>query len=84
MTVRPRLFVLSLSQAKNRVTGRVIKRPIVVNAFASIREKPRDMTMLGVYVVSGLHVAKTQAVARKWGHFWTFANVFHTILRGIC
>lgn len=69
MTVRSRLFVLSLSQAKNRVTGRVIKRLIVISAFASIWEKPRDMTMLGVYVVSGLHVEKTQAVARKWDHF---------------
>ena len=69
MTVRPRLFVLSLSQAKNRMTGRVMKFPIVANAFDSIREKPRDMITLGVYVVSGLHVENTLAVARKCGHF---------------
>lgn len=83
MTVRPGWFVLSSSQAKNRMTRRVMKFPTIAKALDTALENPRDITMLGMYVVSGLPVAKTQAVLRKCGHYWTLANAFHTTVRGI-
>lgn len=83
MTVNPRFFVLSLIHAKNNTTGSVRKPPIAVRALAWMRENPRDMIMLGVYVVKGLQVEKAQAVARKCGHFRMLVTVCHTTARGI-
>lgn len=84
MTVRPLLFDLSLIHAKSKITGRVSKLPIAESAFASIRAKPSCIKILGVYVVRGLHVAKTQPVAIKCGHLRMFVNVFQTNMNDIC
>jgi hypothetical protein len=65
MTVIPHFFVLSLIQANRKTTGSVRMPPTAAKALELTLEKPSDMIILGVYVVSGLQVAKTQAVARK-------------------
>lgn len=78
MTIIPRFLVLSLSQAKKKTTGNVRMLPTAARALASTREKPSDIMILGVYVVSGLQVAKTEAVARKCSHFRILVTTFHT------
>lgn len=83
ITVMPLLRVLSLSHAKKNTTGNVRKFPIAARAFAWTLEKPSPMTMLGVYVVKGLQVAKTDAVARKWGHLLILNRVAKITFVGI-
>lgn len=53
--------------------------PTEARALARTRENPKDMMIVGVYVVSGLHVEKTKEVARKCGHRRQLLMVFHTI-----
>jgi hypothetical protein len=78
ITVKPLLFDLSLIHAKSKITGIVSKLPIAASEFASMWEKPNCTKMLGVYVVSGLHVEKTHPVAMKCGNLFVLVNVCHT------
>ena len=64
-TTRPLFWNKSLIQAKQKITGRVSRLPIAARAFALIGVKPRSIMILGVYVVSGLHVENTHPVAMK-------------------
>lgn len=82
ITVTPGFWVLSLSQAKRKTTGKVKMLPTAAKPLACTLENPSDIMTLGVYVVSGLQVAKTEAVARKCGHFRMFRIVLHTSARG--
>lgn len=63
-------------------TGNVKMLPTAAKPLASTLENPSDIMTLGEYVVSGLQVAKTQAMARKCGHFRTFRIVLNTPARG--
>ena len=63
-------------------TANVKMLPTAAKPLASTLENPSDIMTLGEYVVSGLQVAKTQAMARKCGHFRTFRIVLNTPARG--